>query len=50
MGEWGLPDGICKLNPKSQKNYRNTKSTNQNKYFRKKSMFSTLKEPKIRQK
>jgi hypothetical protein len=36
---WGPPYGICRFNPKSKKNYQNTKSTN----FLKKSMFSTLK-------
>jgi hypothetical protein len=40
---WELPDGICRLNPKSYKNDRNTKSTNQNNNFPKKSMFSALK-------
>jgi hypothetical protein len=32
---WGLP-GVCRLNPKSKKNYQNTKSTNQDKNFPKK--------------
>jgi hypothetical protein len=32
---WGLPDGICRLNPKSQKNYPCTKSTNRNENFAK---------------
>jgi hypothetical protein len=40
---WGLPDGVCRLNPKSLKNHRNTKSTNQNEHFPKKTMFCTLK-------
>jgi hypothetical protein len=40
---WGLPDGVYRLNPKSYKNYQNTKSTNQDEYFSKKSMLSTLK-------
>jgi hypothetical protein len=26
---WGLPNGICRLDPKSLKQYWNTKSTNQ---------------------
>jgi transposase len=33
---WGLPDGVCRLNPKSLKNYQNTKSTNQDEHFFKK--------------
>jgi hypothetical protein len=37
---WGLPDEICRLNPKSKKNYRNIKSTSQNENKR---MFSSLK-------
>jgi hypothetical protein len=37
------PDKICKFDPKSKKNYRITKSTNQNEHFPKKSIFSTLK-------
>jgi hypothetical protein len=40
---WRLPDGVWRLNPKSQKNYQNTKSTNQDENFSKKSMLSTLK-------
>jgi hypothetical protein len=40
---WGLPGGICGLDPKSYKKYRNIKSTNQNENFPKKIMFSTLK-------
>jgi hypothetical protein len=39
----GLPDGICSLNPKSKKNYRNIKSTFLNQNFPKKTMFSTRK-------
>jgi hypothetical protein len=34
---------ICRLDPKSLKNYRNIKSTNQNEKFPKKNMFSNLK-------
>jgi hypothetical protein len=40
---WGLPDGVYRLNLKSYKNYQNTKSTNQDENFSKKSMLSTLK-------
>jgi hypothetical protein len=40
---WGLPDRVCRLNLKSLKNYQNTKSTNQDEKFSKKSMFNTLK-------
>jgi hypothetical protein len=44
-----LPDGICRLNTKSQldiellSNYRKTKFINQNENFHKKTMFRTLK-------
>jgi hypothetical protein len=41
---WDLSDKVCKLNPKTYKSYRNTKSTNRNKKkSQKKSMFSTSK-------
>jgi hypothetical protein len=39
----GAPDGDCRLNPKSEKNRRNNKSTNQNENFPKKTMLRTLK-------
>jgi hypothetical protein len=42
-GIWDLSDKVCKLNPKTSKNYQNTKSTNHDENFFKKSMFSTLK-------
>jgi hypothetical protein len=35
---WELLDEICRLNPKSLKNHRNTKSTNQNEHFSKKKL------------
>jgi hypothetical protein len=43
---WGLPDRVCRLNPKSKKKYQNTKSTNQNKKFPKKNYVSYLKSVK----
>jgi hypothetical protein len=43
-----LPDGICRLDSKSYKKYRNTKSTKQSKNFPKKKMMgNTLKMKKI---
>jgi hypothetical protein len=38
----GLPVRICRLGPEAKKINRNTKSTNQNKHFPTKTMFSTL--------
>jgi hypothetical protein len=39
---WELPDGICRPDPKSQKNYRFMRSTYQNENLPKITMFSTL--------
>jgi hypothetical protein len=33
---WGLPDRVCRLNPKSEKNYQDIISTNPNESFLKK--------------
>jgi hypothetical protein len=35
-GLQNMPDGIYRPNPKSEKNYKNIKSTNQNEFFPKK--------------
>jgi hypothetical protein len=40
---WGLPTEFAGSTQNPEKNYRNTKSTNQNKNFPKNSMFNTLK-------
>jgi hypothetical protein len=44
----GQPDEVCRLNPKIQKKYQNTNSTNQDEHFSKKSMLSTLKKKELK--
>jgi hypothetical protein len=36
---WGLPEGICKLDPNSERSYQNIKSTNWNQNYLKKKGF-----------
>jgi hypothetical protein len=46
---WRLPDGICRLDPKSKKYYRNAQLSTQNANFPKKKYVQNLKKEKEQQ-